>query len=91
MKTTVYQGFSACRRGKCPHARRRDGVRTVHGMDGRRLPGLAELTPGDQRALVVASSHAGEPVPWFAIISPLTTHELLVDILDTLHWGPATP
>ncbi|MCC2032741.1 pyridoxal phosphate-dependent decarboxylase family protein [Microbacterium allomyrinae] len=38
----------------------------------------------EQRAFVVPSSHAGEPVLRFAIISPLTTFELLSDILDTL-------
>lgn len=38
----------------------------------------------EQRAFVVPSSHAGEPVLRFAIISPLTTFELLVDILDSL-------
>ncbi|GAA0488190.1 aminotransferase class V-fold PLP-dependent enzyme [Microbacterium aurantiacum] len=38
----------------------------------------------DQRAFVVPSSHAGEPVLRFAIISPLTTYELLVDVLDSL-------
>ncbi|WP_137844455.1 aminotransferase class V-fold PLP-dependent enzyme [Microbacterium sp. 2FI] len=38
----------------------------------------------DQRGFVVPSSHAGEPVLRFAIISPLTTYELLTDILDTL-------
>lgn len=38
----------------------------------------------EQRGFVVPSSHAGEPVLRFAIISPLTTYELLVDILDSL-------
>lgn len=38
----------------------------------------------DQHAFVVPSSHAGEPVLRFAIISPLTTFELLTAILDTL-------
>ncbi|MCP2638262.1 aminotransferase class V-fold PLP-dependent enzyme [Microbacterium sp. HD4P20] len=38
----------------------------------------------EQRAFVVPSSHAGEPVLRFAIVSPLTTFELLVDVLDTL-------
>jgi glutamate/tyrosine decarboxylase-like PLP-dependent enzyme len=38
----------------------------------------------EQRAFVVPSSHAGEPVLRFAIISPLTTYELLVDLLDSL-------
>lgn len=38
----------------------------------------------EQRAFVVPSSHAGEPVLRFAIISPLTTYELLVELLDTL-------
>jgi len=38
----------------------------------------------EQRAFVVPSSHAGEPVLRFAIISPLTTPELLREILDTL-------
>lgn len=38
----------------------------------------------EQRAFVVPSSHAGEPVLRFAIISPLTTFELLTGILDTL-------
>lgn len=38
----------------------------------------------EQRAFVVPSSHAGEPVLRFAIISPLTTYELLTDILDSL-------
>jgi glutamate/tyrosine decarboxylase-like PLP-dependent enzyme len=38
----------------------------------------------DQKAFVVPSSHAGEPVLRFAIISPLTTFELLTSILDTL-------
>jgi glutamate/tyrosine decarboxylase-like PLP-dependent enzyme len=38
----------------------------------------------EQQAFVVPSSHAGEPVLRFAIISPLTTFELLTDILDTL-------
>jgi glutamate/tyrosine decarboxylase-like PLP-dependent enzyme len=38
----------------------------------------------DQHAFVVPSSHAGEPVLRFAIISPLTTFELLTSILDTL-------
>jgi glutamate/tyrosine decarboxylase-like PLP-dependent enzyme len=38
----------------------------------------------EQQAFVVPSSHAGEPVLRFAIISPLTTFELLTAILDTL-------
>lgn len=38
----------------------------------------------EQHAFVVPSAHAGEPVLRFAIISPLTTFELLTDILDTL-------
>lgn len=38
----------------------------------------------EQLAFVVPSSHAGEPVLRFAIISPLTTFELLTEILDTL-------
>ena len=38
----------------------------------------------EQHAFVVPSSHAGEPVLRFAIISPLTTFELLTGILDTL-------
>lgn len=38
----------------------------------------------DQLAFVVPSSHAGEPVLRFAIISPLTTFELVSGILDTL-------
>ena len=38
----------------------------------------------DQRGFVVPSSHDGEPVLRFAIISPLTTFETLTDILDTL-------
>ncbi|MDH2442368.1 aminotransferase class V-fold PLP-dependent enzyme [Amnibacterium sp. CER49] len=38
----------------------------------------------EQLAFVVPSSHDGEPVLRFAIISPLTTFEKLVEILDTL-------
>jgi glutamate/tyrosine decarboxylase-like PLP-dependent enzyme len=38
----------------------------------------------EQRGFVVPSSHAGETVLRFAIISPLTTFETLTDILDTL-------
>ncbi|WP_344740248.1 pyridoxal phosphate-dependent decarboxylase family protein [Microbacterium awajiense] len=38
----------------------------------------------EQLAFVVPSSHAGEPVLRFAIISPLTSYELLVEVLDTL-------
>lgn len=38
----------------------------------------------EQRAFVVPSSHRAEPVLRFAILSPLTTFELLTDILDTL-------
>jgi glutamate/tyrosine decarboxylase-like PLP-dependent enzyme len=38
----------------------------------------------EQRAFVVPSSHAGETVLRLAIISPLTTDELLRDILDSL-------
>ena len=38
----------------------------------------------DQVGFVVPSAHAGEPVLRFAIISPLTTWEKLVEILDTL-------
>ncbi|AMM19618.1 glutamate decarboxylase [Frondihabitans sp. PAMC 28766] len=38
----------------------------------------------DQVAFVVPSSHAGEPVARFAIISPLTTFEMLTAILDTM-------
>jgi glutamate/tyrosine decarboxylase-like PLP-dependent enzyme len=38
----------------------------------------------DQIAFVVPSSHAGESVLRFAIISPLTTFEILAGILDTL-------
>ncbi|MFD4957585.1 pyridoxal phosphate-dependent decarboxylase family protein [Microbacterium sp. NPDC058389] len=38
----------------------------------------------DQQGFVVPSSHHGEPVLRFAIISPLTTFELLTGILDTL-------
>ncbi len=38
----------------------------------------------DQVAFVVPSSHRGEPVLRFAIISPLTTFETLTAILDTL-------
>ena len=38
----------------------------------------------EQRGFVVPSSHAGETVLRFAIISPLTTYETLTGILDTL-------
>ena len=38
----------------------------------------------EQVAFVVPSSHAGEPVLRFAIISPLTTVDVLRGILDTL-------
>jgi glutamate/tyrosine decarboxylase-like PLP-dependent enzyme len=38
----------------------------------------------EQQGFVVPSSHRGEPVLRFAIISPLTTFELLTGILDTL-------
>ncbi|MFC7432368.1 MULTISPECIES: pyridoxal phosphate-dependent decarboxylase family protein [unclassified Agrococcus] len=38
----------------------------------------------EQRAFCVPSSHAGEPVLRFAIISPLTTVDVLMDVLDTL-------
>jgi glutamate/tyrosine decarboxylase-like PLP-dependent enzyme len=38
----------------------------------------------DQQGFVVPSSHHGEPVLRFAIISPLTTFDLLTGILDTL-------
>lgn len=38
----------------------------------------------DQQGFVVPSSHAGEPVLRFAIISPMTTFETLTGILDTL-------
>ena len=38
----------------------------------------------EQRAFVVPSAHAGEPVLRVAIISPLTTYELLLEILDSL-------
>jgi glutamate/tyrosine decarboxylase-like PLP-dependent enzyme len=38
----------------------------------------------DQVAFVVPSSHRGEPVLRFAILSPLTTFETLTGILDTL-------
>ncbi|GAA5195450.1 aminotransferase class V-fold PLP-dependent enzyme [Microbacterium jejuense] len=38
----------------------------------------------EQQGFVVPSSHRGEPVLRFAIISPLTTFELLTAILDTL-------
>ncbi|MBD3943771.1 aminotransferase class V-fold PLP-dependent enzyme [Microbacterium sp. NEAU-LLC] len=38
----------------------------------------------EQQGFVVPSSHHGEPVLRFAIISPLTTFELLTAILDTL-------
>jgi glutamate/tyrosine decarboxylase-like PLP-dependent enzyme len=38
----------------------------------------------EQIGFVVPSSHAGEPVLRFAIISPLTTFETLTGILDTL-------
>ena len=38
----------------------------------------------EQHAFVVPSSHAGEPVLRLAIVSPLTTFELLTGILDTL-------
>ncbi|MFE1646446.1 pyridoxal phosphate-dependent decarboxylase family protein [Microbacterium sp. P01] len=38
----------------------------------------------EQHAFVVPSSHHGEPVLRFAIISPMTSYELLTGILDTL-------
>lgn len=38
----------------------------------------------DQRGFVVPSAHRGEPVLRFAIISPLTTFDLLTGVLDTL-------
>ncbi|TPW71686.1 aminotransferase class V-fold PLP-dependent enzyme [Schumannella sp. 10F1B-5-1] len=38
----------------------------------------------DQIGFVVPSSHAGEPVVRFAIINPMTTYELLVEILDSM-------
>jgi glutamate/tyrosine decarboxylase-like PLP-dependent enzyme len=38
----------------------------------------------EQRAFVVPSSHRGEPVLRIALISPLTTDELLGEILDSL-------
>ncbi|WP_062517253.1 pyridoxal phosphate-dependent decarboxylase family protein [Demequina gelatinilytica] len=37
-----------------------------------------------QKAFVVPSSHEGEPVLRLAIINPLTTFELLCEVLDTL-------
>ena len=36
------------------------------------------------RALVVPSSHRGRPNARFAIVNPLTTYELLVEILDSM-------
>ncbi|MET0734428.1 MAG: pyridoxal-dependent decarboxylase, partial [Microbacterium sp.] len=38
----------------------------------------------EQLGFVVPSSHAGEPVLRFAIVSPMTTFETLTGILDTL-------
>lgn len=39
----------------------------------------------EQRAFVVPSFHADEPVLRFAIISPLTSYDFLLDVLDTLN------
>lgn len=36
------------------------------------------------RAFVIPSSHEGEPNTRFAIVNPLTTYELLVEILDSM-------
>ncbi|WP_062464692.1 pyridoxal phosphate-dependent decarboxylase family protein [Demequina soli] len=38
----------------------------------------------DQKAFVVPSSHRGEPVLRIAIVNPLTTFELIRDVLDSL-------
>ena len=44
----------------------------------------SEALLADQKAFVVPSSHEGEPVLRFAIISPRTTLAMLTTILDTL-------
>ena len=54
------------------------------GWSARDYQAWSDRLLAEQKAFVVPSSHAGEPVLRFAIISPLTTIELLTSILDTL-------
>lgn len=53
-------------------------------VERERLPEWSDGLLAEQKAFVVPSSHAGEPVLRIAIISPLTTDQLLRGNLDPL-------
>ncbi|WP_308492585.1 pyridoxal phosphate-dependent decarboxylase family protein [Microbacterium terrisoli] len=54
------------------------------GWDAATYRAWSDKLLDDQIGFVVPSSHNGQPVLRFAIISPLTTYEKLIEILDTL-------
>jgi glutamate/tyrosine decarboxylase-like PLP-dependent enzyme len=94
-RATIKHGIDLARR-IADEIERRDGVSLVRdpqlsvvvfrreGWTGADYQAWSDRLLEEQRAFVVPSSHAGEPVLRFAIISPLTSYELLVEILDSL-------
>ncbi len=94
-RATIKHGIDLARR-IADEIERRDGVSLVRdpqlsvvvfrreGWTGADYHAWSDRLLEEQRAFVVPSSHAGEPVLRFAIISPLTSYELLVEILDSL-------
>nr|BFF09628.1 hypothetical protein GCM10025699_09310 [Microbacterium flavescens] len=94
-RATIAHGINLARR-IADEIERRDGLSLVRdpqlsvvvfrreGWSAAEYQAWSDRLLDDQRGFVVPSSHAGEPVLRFAIISPLTTYELLVEILDSL-------
>jgi glutamate/tyrosine decarboxylase-like PLP-dependent enzyme len=94
-RATVAHGIDLARR-IADEIRRRDGLSLVRdpqlsvvvfrreGWTMADYQAWSDRLLDEQRGFVVPSSHAGEAVLRFAIISPLTTYELLVEILDSL-------
>ena len=94
-RATIAHGIDLARR-IADEIERRDGLSLVRdpqlsvvvfrreGWSAAEYQAWSDRLLDDQRGFVVPSSHAGEPVLRFAIISPLTTYDLLVEILDSL-------
>ncbi|WP_417563006.1 pyridoxal phosphate-dependent decarboxylase family protein [Microbacterium sp.] len=94
-RTTIAYGIDLARR-IADEITARDGLSLVRdpqlsvvvfrreGWDAAAYRAWSDKLLDDQIGFVVPSSHDGEPVLRFAIISPLTTYDKLIEILDTL-------